>query len=87
MATPTTTIRLPTELREQVESYAKARHETNTEVIVRALREYFERQMGETQRDAIRRELRRLADIDGADPEFSDFYGGPEEDPFPRVES
>ncbi len=87
MVTPTTTIRLPTELREKVESYAKARHETKTEVIVRALREYFERQTGETRRDAIQRELERLADIDGADPEFSDFYGGPEEDPFPQVTS
>ena len=87
MATPTTTIRLPTELREQVERYAEARHETNTEVIVRALREYFERQTGETRRDAIQRELDRLADIDGADPEFSDFYGELEDDPFPQVES
>ena len=75
MATPTTTIRLPTELREQVERYAEA------------LREYFERQTGEARRDAIQRELDRLADVDGADPEFSDFYGELEDDPFPQVES
>jgi predicted transcriptional regulator len=84
MTTPTTTIRLPHDLRQRVQQYARAGNKTNTEVIVEALRIFFEREDSVTRRARIARELARLADIDRADPELAGFHDEPEPDPFGR---
>ncbi len=84
MPTPTTTIRLPPELRRQLNRYAKANNKTNTDVVITALQEFLLRHNYGARSKAINHELERLADIDRADPEFKEFYGEPEEDPFPE---
>ncbi|MEA3410042.1 MAG: hypothetical protein U9R74_00695 [Pseudomonadota bacterium] len=82
MATPTTTIRLPAELRKRLERYARHHDETNTEVVVQALDNFLSRQDSSDRRDEISRELERLSRIDRDDPEYQEFYGPPEKDPF-----
>jgi Arc/MetJ-type ribon-helix-helix transcriptional regulator len=82
MSTPTTTIRLPTELREQIRQYARSGNKSNTEVIIEALRAFFEQQSASARDDQVERELARLAEIDKADPDLDGFYEEPETDPF-----
>jgi predicted transcriptional regulator len=82
MSIPTTTIRLPPELREQVRQCARSGNTTNTEVIVQALRAFFDQENASARRDRIQQELVRLAEIDRADPELEGFYEQPEPDPF-----
>jgi predicted transcriptional regulator len=82
MSTPTTTIRLPPELREQVRQYAESANTTNTEVIAQALRAFFEQEHASDRGDRIQRELARLAEIDRADPDLAGFHDDPEHDPF-----
>lgn len=82
MSFPTTTIRLPPDLRERVTQYARAGNKTNTEVIIQALRAFFEQENATARRDRIQKELARLAEIDKSDPELEGFYEEPETDPF-----
>lgn len=81
MTTPTTTIRLPHDLRQRLQQYAQAGNKTNTEVIVQALRTFFEREDSATQRARIAQELARLAEIDRTDSELAGFHDEPEADP------
>ncbi len=82
MTTPTTTIRLPHDLRQRLQEYAKAGNKTNTEVIIQALRTFLDQDDLSTRQYRIQKELARLAEIDRADAEFEGFYGEPEADPF-----
>lgn len=82
MTIPTTTIRLPPELREKVRQHASAGNTTNTEVIIQALQAFFAHEDASARADRIQRELARLAEIDRADPELEGFYGEPEASPF-----
>jgi predicted transcriptional regulator len=84
MTTPTTTIRLPPDLRQRLQQYARAGNKTNTEVIVQALRVFFEQEDLDSRRSRIQRELERLAEIDRTDPELAGFHDEPEADPFGR---
>jgi predicted transcriptional regulator len=82
MPTPTTTVRLPPHLRQRLQRYAKARNQTNTGVIIQALRAFFEQKEAAEHKYQVRQELARLAEIDRADPELEGFFGEPETDPF-----
>ncbi len=82
MTTPTTTIRLPHELRQRLQQYAQAGNKTNTEVIIQALQAFLEKENASTRQALIQKELERLAEIDKADPELEGFYHEPETDPF-----
>jgi len=82
MTTPTTTIRLPHELRQRLQQYAKAGNKTNTEVIVQALQTFLEQESAANRQALITKELERLSEIDKADPELAGFYDEPEVDPF-----
>jgi predicted transcriptional regulator len=82
MTTPTTTIRLPSDLRERVRQYARSENKTNTEVIIQALTAFFDQENAAGRQDHIQEELARLAEIDRTDPELEDFYQAPEADPF-----
>ncbi len=82
MTIPTTTVRIPPDLKRRLHRYATAGNQTNTEVIIQAIRTFLEQQEATTGHIRVRRELARLAEIDRADPELADFYGEPEIDPF-----
>ncbi len=82
MTTPTTTVRIPPDLRQQLQRYAKARNQTNTGVIIQALRTFFEQKDAAARQYQVRQELARLAEIDRADPELDGFFREPETDPF-----
>jgi len=80
MTTPTTTIRLPGELRERLRQYAKAENLTNTDVIIRALQTFLEQESSASREQRVRKELARLDDIDRSDPELEAYYRWPETD-------
>ena len=82
MTTPTTTIRLPHELRQRLQQYAKTGNKSNTEVIIQALRRFLDQEDSNAHPSQIRKELTRLAEIDKTDPELDGFYDEPEIDPF-----
>jgi len=82
MTTPTTTIRLPHDLRQRLQQHARAGNKTNTEVIVQALEAFFDEEDSATRRARIQQELARLAEIDRTDPDLAGFHDEPEEHPF-----
>lgn len=84
MATPTTTIRLPADLREQIHQYAKTENTTNTEVITQALQAFFANEQSSSRKARIQKELMRLAEIDRADPELEGFFDEPESNYFEK---
>lgn len=84
MTTPTTTIRLPHELRQRLQQYALAENKTNTEVIVQALRVFFEHEDSVNRSARIARELARLAEIDRADLDLDWLHDEPKADPVGR---